>query len=194
MAYTPDKHHRRSIRLQGYDYSSEGLYFITLVCQNRAELFGEVRSSTVQLNAFGKIALEEWYHTARVRDNLEVHESVVMPNHLHGILEITQKKGENEVGAFRSPSHTIGAIIRGYKVATINKIKELIKESLGGNTESNGELLFAPTVEKILSLDYKIWQRNYYEHIIRNEQSYYRISEYIKNNPAKWEEDKLKIR
>lgn len=197
--YNPHRHHRRSIRLQGYDYSREGLYFITICCQDRAHLFGEVQNKEMLLNTFGKIALEEWLNTGIVRNNVIVHESVVMPNHLHGIVEITHKEGENEIGAFKSPSHTIGAIIRGYKIATIKKIKDSIRGSKDSKEDSSkgdckGELRFAPTaptVEKIKSLDFKIWQRNYYEHIIRNEQSYHRISEYIINNPAKWENDKF---
>src|SRR5690606_26303625 len=93
--YNPHLHHRRSIRLQGYDYNRAGLYFITICCQDRAHLFGEVRNRAMHLNTLGKIALEEWYHTETVRNNVIIHESVVMPNHLHGIVEITHQKGEN---------------------------------------------------------------------------------------------------
>lgn len=201
MSYNPHKHHRRSIRLQGYDYSGEGLYFITICCQDRAHLFGEVQNKEMLLNTFGEIALQEWLNSGIVRDNVVIHESVVMPNHLHGIVEITYQKGANQVGTFQSPSHTIGAIIRGYKIATIKKIKDSIegkKDNKAGSaidsSKDKGELQFAPTVstvEKIISLNYKIWQRNYYEHIIRDQQAYHRISEYIKNNPAKWQEDKF---
>ena len=204
MKFNPHKHHRRSIRLQGYDYSRDGLYFITICCQDRAHLFGEVQNKEMLLNPFGEIALQEWLNTNAVRNNVVVHELVVMPNHLHGIVEITHKKGEDEIGSFQSPSHTIGAIVRGYKIATIKKIKDSIEGSKGDSKgDSKGELQFAPTaptaptastastVGKIISLNYKIWQRNYYEHIIRDHQEYHRISEYIKDNPAKWEEDKF---
>ncbi len=100
---------------------------------------------------------------------------------------------------FKSPSHTIGAIIRGYKIATIKKIKDHI---LNSDSSSTGELQFAPTeiaptptpqTEEIIQLDFKIWQHNYYEHIIRNEKSYQTISKYIINNPAKWTEDKFNL-
>ncbi|MCJ1805739.1 transposase [Flavobacterium covae] len=257
MKYNPYIHHRKSIRLKGYDYSQAGLYFITLCCEDRAPLFGHIENGKMILNSFGEIALTEWYHTEQVRDNCVIHESVVMPNHMHGIIEITQKKGtEDEIGKFQSPSQTIGSIIRGYKIATIKKIKDLILEnnkdiiSTGEsqfapnkgelNSASNigeldfpsnkgeldfasnkgeldfasnkgeldfalstGELQFAPTefaptaptaptAEIIKSLDFKIWQRNYWEHIIRNENAYHRISNYIINNPQKWENDKLK--
>ena len=205
----------KSIRLKGYDYAQAGLYFITLCTQDRAHLFGEIKNGNMILNSFGELALKEWLHTADLRDNCQIYNTIVMPNHIHGIIEITFKKGgEKEIGAFKSPSHTIGAIIRGFKIATIKKIKDLIKkgesisnfsESLSDSGEfisSTGELQFAPTApieefaptaptEKIKSLNFKIWQRNYYEHIIRNQQAFNRIATYIDQNPKKWDEDKF---
>jgi len=189
--YNPEKHHRRSIRLQGYDYSREGLYFITICCQDRAYLFGEIAEGEMILNSYGEIAESEWRRTNEIRDNVELHEFVVMPNHFHSIIEIKFQKGNNEIGKFQSPSQTIGAIIRGFKIATIKKIKDFILISDKENM-STGELQFAPTpTEKIKELDFKIWQRNYYEHIIRNDQSYERISDYIRDNPKRWNKDKF---
>ena len=186
--YNPQKHHRRSIRLQGYDYSQEALYFITICCQDRTHLFGEIVDGKMILNSYGEIAQKEWLNTSKIRDNVVLHEFVVMPNHFHSIIEITFQKGNNEIGKFQSPSHTIGAIIRGFKIATIKKIKDYIL----GKEKSKGELQFAPTpTEKIKELDFKIWQRNYYEHIIRNEEAYARISDYIRDNPKCWNEDKF---
>lgn len=209
--YNPEKHHRRSIRLQGYDYSQEGLYFITLCCQDRAHLFGEIEDGEMILNNYGEIAQQAWQNTTDIRNNVALHEFVVMPNHFHGILEIKFQKGNNEPGKFQSPSQTVGAIIRGYKIATIKKIKDFILNrgelesdseragELDSSPKSTGELQFAPTVAptnaptaaKIKALDFKIWQRNYYEHIIRNEESYERISSYIRDNPKRWNEDKF---
>ncbi|UUV20891.1 transposase [Paenimyroides aestuarii] len=198
--YNPQKHHRRSIRLQGYDYSQEGLYFITICCQDRAHLFGKVVSGEMILNSYGEIAQKEWRNTSAIRDNVLLHEFVVMPNHFHSIIEIKFQKGNNEIGKFQSPSQTVGAIIRGYKIATIKKIKDYIlnigEKSSGRTSEkinSTGELQFAPIAptEKIKELDFKIWQRNYYEHIIRSEQAYERISDYIRNNPKRWNDDKF---
>src|SRR5690625_3384220 len=249
--YNPNIHNRRSIRLKGYDYSQAGLYFITICCQDRAHLFGNIENGEMKLNAFGKIAWEEWLATEKIRKNCKIHESIVMLNHIHGIIEILYKKeksseGESQfapaipsdIGKFKSPSQTIGAIIRGFKIATIKKIKDYIQENKedlekfniedipsGGelqfapkessqedsapkdsspddsaSKESDieksekremGELQFAPTTEKIINLNFKIWQRNYYEHIIRNEQAYYRIANYIINNPKNWKEDKF---
>lgn len=229
--YNPNIHHRRSIRLKGYDYSQAGLYFITICCQDRAHLFGNIENGEMKLNAFGKIAWEEWLATEKIRKNCKIHESIVMPNHIHGIIEILypseKRNSPSDIGKFKSPSQTIGAIIRGFKIATIKKIKEEINKresdsstrelEKGKSNSSTGELQFAPkesspdefaptesspddsaptefapTTEKIINLNFKIWQRNYYEHIIRNEQAYHRISNYIINNPKNWNEDKFK--
>ena len=194
--YNPQKHHRRSIRLQGYDYSQEGLYFIKICCQDRAHLFGEIVYGQMISNSYGAIAQKEWQNTSAIRDNIVLHEFVVMPNHFHSIIEIKFQKGNNEIGKFQSPSQTVGAIIRGYKIATIKKIKDFILISDKENISRGGwgELQFAPTTaptEKIKELDFKIWQRNYYDHIIRNEQAYERISDYIRDNPKRWNDDKF---
>lgn len=213
--YNPNIHNRRSIRLKGYDYSQAGLYFITICCQERAHLFGNIENGEMKLNAFGKIAWEEWLATEKIRKNCKIHQSIVMPNHIHGIIEILYKKEKSpesesqfasatpsDIGKFKSPSQTIGAIIRGFKIATIKKIKDYIQENKENlekfnikDISSTGELQFAPTefapTEKIINLNFKIWQRNYYEHIIRNEQAYYRIANYIINNPKNWKEDKF---
>ncbi|ATA73889.1 MULTISPECIES: transposase [Capnocytophaga] len=176
--YNSDIHKRRSIRLKGYDYSREGLYFITICCQNREHYFGEIVDGKMQLNEIGKIAYNEWINTETIRKNVVLHSFVVMPNHFHAIIEITHQcrgvlhtpnditlhtPNDNEKGVcntpLRSPSQTLGAIVRGYKSVVSKKI------------------------------GFSVWQRNYYEHIIRNEESYFKIHEYIENNPAKWEED-----
>lgn len=232
MKYNSEKHHRRSIRLKGYDYSQSGLYFITICVLNRHCLFGEIENDEMILNEYGKIAATEWINTESIRDNIRLHEYIIMPNHIHGIIEIIDRKGDCRgesqfaqnkddckgelqfaptaptapttaptaaptaptTTPFKSPSQTIGSIVRGYKIATIKKIKDSIKisdSSSSSSSSSKGELQFAPTAPTIKSLNYKIWQRNYYEHIIRNEKSYQRISEYIITNPQKWDIDKL---
>lgn len=208
--YNPQIHHRKSIRLKGYDYAQEGLYFVTICCQDRAHLFGNIMNGKMILNDYGKIATEQWESTERIRKNCALHEFIIMPNHIHGIVEILFKI-ENvnvKIGKFQSPSHSIGSIIRGFKIATIKKIKDFIQN------HGRGELQFAsgkftsgnptpgkstprkpaphPTpTEKIIQLNFKIWQRNYWEHIIRDEKSFQRISKYIINNPLQWQEDKF---
>lgn len=237
-AYNPKYHHRRSIRLKGYNYSQAGLYFITLCVADRLPIFGHIKNHILVLNALGKIALTEWENTALIRPNCVLHDFIIMPNHFHAIIEIKEsfekeisleresdidlgesQFGSNDTGelqfaptAFKSPSQTIGAIIRGYKGATTKKIKEILYSELlkkdSGNSEIKknseistgesqfalsdldlGELQFAPTAK--LNLKKSIWQRNYYEHIIKDERAYRNISNYIINNPLKWDEDKF---
>ena len=178
MTYNSKIHHRRTIRLKNYDYAQAGLYFITICCQDRAHLFGEIINGEMKLNDHGQIAYEEWKQTEEIRRNCFIHEFIIMPNHIHGIIEITCNKGEKElIGKFNSPSHSLGSFIRGFKIATIKKIKEkILKENLNSSNLSTGELQFAQTAtigsidptDYIKKLDFKIWQRNYYEHIIRD--------------------------
>lgn len=176
---------RQTIRLQSYDYSSEGAYFITIVTQDRISLFGKIIDGKMILNSTGKIAEEEWLNTKLVRPNISLGEFIIMPDHMHMILHIDfqNKKEEKEWNNSnpKSPSHTIGAIIRGFKGATTKKINLLLNNSTGG-------LLFAPT-EFIKN---KIWQRNYYEHIIRNQNDYDRIEKYIIKNPENFGKKKKK--
>ncbi|HUH26228.1 MAG TPA: transposase [Flavobacterium sp.] len=185
--YNPNKHHRRSIRLQGYDYSQAGLYFITICCEDRICRFGHVENGTMILNKYGQIAYNEWMKTPEIRPNVKLHEFVVMPNHIHGIMQLLDI-GRGELHSpdddklhlpddsrgvcktpLRGPSQTIGAIVRGYKSSVTKQINLL----------------------RAFDTPIKLWQRNYHDHIIRNEQSYQRISEYIKNNPVKWNDDKF---
>lgn len=159
--YNPKYHHRKSIRLKNYDYAKKGLYFITLCVKDRAHIFGEVLNGKMILNHFGKIVDTEWQNTPLVRNNIALHEHIIMPNHIHGIIEILFNKGENNkkrIGKFISPTESIGSIIRGYKIATIRKLKDYFKDNnLSFNSpglrsgesrfaaKSTGELQFAPS-------------------------------------------------
>ena len=197
--YNPDIHHRRSIRLKGYDYAKEGLYFITINCQSKSPLFGKIINDQIHLNTYGLIAHNEWLNNENIRSNCLMHEFIIMPDHMHGIIEITfnnQDIDKSSIGKFQSPSQTIGSIIRGYKIATIKKIKNkiLLASDEKGEKGEKGELQFAPTIDpddiyprkKIIALDYKNWQRNFHDHIIRDERAYINISNYIRNNPKNW--------
>jgi len=182
MKDNPNLHHRRSIRLKGYDYTQAGEYFLTLCTQERACLFGSIQDEVVKLSEFGEIVKEEWLRTALLRPDVELDDFVIMPNHLHGILALcrgTSRRDEKSlVGAygntpqrgkgipFRSPSGTVGAIIRGFKAASTKRI--------------NG-LRCTPGAP--------VWQRNYYEHVVRSEKDLERIREYIRLNPTRWPQD-----
>lgn len=184
------KHNRRSIRLKGFDYSKQGLYFITLCTNNREHIFGQIKDGTLELNQFGKIAYDEWLESTNIRNNISLGEFIIMPNHMHGIICIEKQiSTNNKIGEFKSPSNNLGAIIRGYKGSTTKKINQLKRKDTGVSQytpKDTGVLQYAPN--RIGS----IWQRNYYEHIIRTEKAFNNISNYIINNPKNWGKDKLK--
>lgn len=182
------KYNRHSLRLTNYDYSNKGLYFITICVENCVSLFGEVFDGELKLNLFGEIAKEEWLRTDQIRDNVQLHEFIIMPNHIHGIIKILFSKDEKksqELNQIKSPSQSIGAIIRGYKGATTKKIRELI------NNKVNVGLLKNDTdIVNTMDWSKSIWQRSFHDHIIRNKKDYCRIAEYIENNPFLWVYDK----
>ena len=166
MKFDPNKHHRRSIRLKDYDYSQAGAYFITPCVQNRRHLFGEIKDNVMICNAFGEIAYEVWQFMPERYDNIELGKFVIMPNHTHHILIINSDDNEK----------TLGEIVGAYKSLFVHHCLEYIKEN-----DLNIHLG-------------KVWQRNYYEHIIRNEKSYDCISNYIVNNPQNWDNDTFSSR
>lgn len=183
MTFNPDNNHRRSIRLKGYDYSQEGAYFITICTHDRQCLFGKIADGEMALNDAGIIAYDTWMETPRLRINVELHPFVIMPNHVHGIIvildniphEIPEHTGVLQTPTdvpLRSPSQTIGAIVRGYKASVTRQINASAKYNVSLRQQS-------------------VWQRNYHEHIIRNERSYYAICDYIINNPSRWDTDKF---
>ncbi|HOJ33530.1 MAG TPA: transposase [Candidatus Hydrogenedentes bacterium] len=216
MPYDPNRHHRRSIRLKAYDYTEPGAYFITIVTHERMPLFGDIVNGEMRLNEYGQIVRDEWLQTAVVRPYVVLHpdEFAVMPNHVHGMIWIVDTDadggdgGDNgddgnegdhgdDVGAQRrcaptpsgvppcgartltpprravggvTPNNVIagslGAIVRAFKSMTTRRI----------NTQRNTP--GAP-----------VWQRNYYEHIIRNESDLNTIRGYILENPLRWHLD-----
>jgi len=172
MKYNPENHRRRSIRLQGYDYSKLGAYFITICVQNRECLFGNVVGRTMVLADAGKIVADEWIKTSTIRGEIELGEWVVMPNHFHSILIITSRgtaQNSPKLEQFAKPiPGSIPTIVRSFKSGVTKRINEL--------RQTPGQ---------------KLWQRNYWEHIIRNESEWSRVRQYIQSNPAQWELDKL---
>ncbi|WP_455638391.1 transposase [Parabacteroides sp.] len=165
--YDPKIHHRHSIRLQGYDYSREGLYFVTICVQNRLNIFGEITNGEMKLNEKGKVVEKTWLDLPNHNPNIILDIFCIMPNHFHGIIEITGSVGAGSKPAQNSPNHSLSEILRQFKTFSSRRINQL-----SGKQGS-------------------VWQRNYYEHIIRNDISYNNIYWYIMNNPEKWEEDKL---
>ncbi len=243
MTFNSKLSHRKSIRLKGHDYSQKGLYFITICCHEKKHLFGKIINKKMILNDAGIHAKKCWLEIPSHFTNVILHEYIIMPNHIHGIIELvganqnspdivfdekhsndisnsiintvtnqyspdivfennqTSVISKNSINSFtnqysadmnknehvnvnvnngakninlcngaknisplRSPSKTIGSVVRGFKIGVTKWFRQ--------NTKTHD-----------------VWQRNYYDIIIQNEKSYFTISEYIENNPLKWNND-----
>jgi REP element-mobilizing transposase RayT len=125
MPYNPDIHHRRSVRLQEYDYSQAGLYFITLCAQNHECVFGNIVNGKMILNEYGKITNDCWLEIPQHYQNIVLHEFVIMPNHIHGILEIAANGVECAVGAnYYSPfsnNHNISPFSNKQNISSLSE-------------------------------------------------------------------------
>ncbi|MCC7447866.1 MAG: transposase [Anaerolineae bacterium] len=168
MPYDSLKYHRRSVRLQGYDYAQSGAYFVTVCTHNRECLFGEIVAEAMVLNPFGIIVQDQWDNLPRHYPHLELDAFVVMPNHMHGIIVLT-----DPVGAGLRPAPTT--------VPTIDKrygLPEIVRALKAFSARQINDCRESPGVP--------VWQRNYYEHIIRNEKALDAIRRYIEDNPLRW--------
>jgi putative transposase len=183
MKYDSQKHHRRSIRLQGYDYTQPGAYFVTLSTWRRVCSFGEVVQGEMRLSPQGQIANREWMRLGRRFSTADFSAFVVMPNHVHGIVvlnaDIRGAGGDRDhpnpdaypLRPYEGPrviSGSLGAIVRAYKASVTWRIHAM----RGGDGSP-------------------VWQRNYYEHILRDDNEYRQIIAYIQSNPRRWEADQL---
>ena len=209
--YDPNIHHRHSIRLQGYNYASAGLYFVTICTQNRECLFGEIKNGEMVLNDAGRM-VEQWYHKTQDKyPEIVCHEMIVMPNHFHCIWEnvgLCPNVGANPCvrppkqnhDTSQTGAHT-GAPLQiqpdGNNIVNDSDLVENVSESplstvVGWfKTMSTNEYIRGVKQMGWAPFDRKLWQRNYYEHIIRNDQSLWHISDYIINNPTRWQTDKF---
>jgi len=170
MEFDPKEHHRRSVRLKEYDYSQAGAYFVTIVTWQRECLFGEIEQGKMVLNEIGEVVREEWERTAMVRHNVKLGEYVIMPNHVHGVLVFV----DDGVGATRRVAPTSTTLQPRSLGAIMAQFKSIVTKRINGVQNVSGR---------------PIWQRNYYEHIIRNEREMDRIARYIESNPLRWTDD-----
>ncbi len=187
MKHDPEKHYRRSIRLKDYDYSQGGAYFVTICTHERECLFGATHDGESQLSDFGTIVQTQWLDSARMRREIHLDTFVVMPNHLHGIVfirkDISASVGatggrpnlpkQDQKGDRQSPlrargpgSRSLAAFVGGFKSACTRLINEF---------------RCTPGLP--------VWQRNYYDHVIRNEKALEAIGNYIAANPEQWAND-----
>jgi len=185
MSYNPDKHHCRSIRLKGYDYSQVGAYFVTICTQDRICWLGDVVDGEMRLNASGQMVCTAWNDLPNRYANIELDAFVAMPNHIHGIIILygrgescirpasgDQQTGDHKDRPYGTLNDSVGRIVQAFKSITthhyINGVRRHDWNPFSG----------------------KLWQRNYYEHIIRSEESLNHIRQYILDNPLRWEFDR----
>ena len=169
MKYNPAIHHRRSIRLKNYDYSQAGAYFVTICTQGRECLLGEIVNASTSLSQYGTIVQQVWEQIPHHFSSVNLDAAVIMPNHFHGIIVIARNDSpvhqnfRNALPKQESKIPTLGQIVAYFKYQSTKLINSM-RDMTG----------------------VKFWQRNYYEHIIRNETSLARLRTYIEKNPQKW--------
>ena len=192
MKYDPQKHHRRSIRLKGYDYTQPGAYFVTVCTYQRAKIFGEVINGEMKLSALGEIVREEWLRSAEIRKEIQIFEDefVVMPNHGHGIVWIVDTTaGAEGVRPDMERAHAMRPDpIRPDEFVQARASLRRVPRSLGSFMAGFKASVTSRAGRKLNMTG--IWQRNYYEHIIRNERELRNIRWYIRNNPFNWQSDR----
>ena len=156
---------RRSIRIKDYDYSQDGGYFITICLQNRELLFGEIVDAQMQLSIVGKMIQKWWQELENKFPNVVLGQYIIMPNHLHGIIHINWRTHRS--------APTIGDMVQWFKTMSTNEYIRGVKSG------------------KFTPFEKSLWQRNYWEHVIRNDNDLDHICEYIINNPYNWQNDDL---
>jgi putative transposase len=187
---------RQSIRLRGFDYSSNGAYFVTICSYQKEQVFGSITENTMCCNDWGDIVLEEWQRTSVLRDNVQLDEFVIMPNHVHGIIWINSP---TQTVAARRASPTNGELQKptfAQKELAISKghLHSTIKS--GPTSGSLGAIVgaFKSAVTKRINQSrglsgITVWQRDFWERVIRNDAELERIQMYIMNNPSQWLQD-----
>ncbi len=216
MSYDSQRHHRRSIRLKGYDYRQPGAYFITICTQDRACLFGTVVEGEMHINDAGRMVQRWWDELNRKFHNVQTDAFVIMPNHIHGIIIIHPVGADLCVRPENSCVHPENLCIRPENLCVRPKWNArpgdagVRTDARGAHTGAGGAHTGAPLPEIVRWLktmttnEYirrvkndgwtlfrkRLWQRNYYDHIIRNDESLNRIRRYIVENPLRWHLDR----
>ena len=160
--------------------SAPGEYFITICAYNRGCIFGDVINEEMRLSAVGNIVKGEWLRTATIRPNVELDVFVVMPNHIHGIIVLNEIYNMHGRGTSRR-----APTLERFGKPTSNSIPTIVRLFKSTTTKQINKIRYSPGLP--------IWQRGYYEHIIRNDKDLNNIRDYIINNPLKWMEDKENV-
>ncbi|OGQ81235.1 MAG: transposase [Deltaproteobacteria bacterium RIFCSPLOWO2_12_FULL_60_19] len=171
MKYDPEKHHRRSIRIRGYDYLQGGMYFVTICTRDRESLFGEVVDGGMRLNPCGEIARICWAEIPEHFPHAVLDLFVVMPNHIHGIVVV----GARHAVPLQSSPECFGKPIAGSIPTVVRSFKSAVAKRVNALRGTPG---------------IPVWQRNYYEHVVRDEESLNRIRQYVADNPTRWAFDR----
>jgi REP-associated tyrosine transposase len=170
-------YNRHTVRLREFDYAQNGVYFVTICTHEKECLFGDVQDAAIVLHEYGKIVQEELERSAEIREEMDIDTYIIMPNHVHVIVALFQADdskstvgasggtptGEGPLAPTLKP-RSLGAFVSGFKSATtvrINRRRNMPREP--------------------------VWQRNYWEHVIRNENELHKLRDYIQNNPQRWE-------
>ncbi len=170
MKYSREKYHRRSIRMRSYDYSNPGAYFVTICTWQKECMFGHIVDGEMRLNEFGAVLNECWNRLVNHYFHIELDECIIMPNHMHFIINIV-----DTVGAGFKPAPTMTSRKRHGLPEIVRALKTFSSKQINVIRTTQGR---------------PVWQRNYYERVIRNEKELFQIREYIQNNPRQWDLDK----
>jgi REP element-mobilizing transposase RayT len=207
MPYNPQKHHRKSIRLKGYDYSRAGAYFVTICTKDRRHLLGKIVTGEMVLSPAGEMVEQIWNEIPENYSDVDIDFSVVMPNHFHGIIILKDNDcvGAPLVGAQSIVSESAQSIV---SESAQSIVSESTQDERAGTrpaptkaytlSEIIGEFKSITTHEYTIGVktknwhrfNKKFWQPKFYDHIIRNEWDLNRIRKYIYYNPLKWEYDR----
>ena len=181
LTHNAERHHRRALRLKGYDCTLPGAYFVTICTQNRECLLGEIVDGEMHPNEAGRMVQAIWNELPNHYTGVQVDAFVVMPNHIHGIIVLSPMNLSVEAGpcACPDPGHPQGVAPTLSLPDVVHRFKSLTTARYRHGVARGGWPAF----------DRRLWQRNYYEHVIRNERDMDRIREYILNNPLRWAED-----
>lgn len=193
MPNTNNKYNRQSIRLKGYDYSQNGMYFITICAQNRACLFGEIIDKINILNDAGQM-VEKWYFELENKyKNAHCREYQVMPNHFHSIIEIINTDTERTDAQPATNAAENGGRPENewYGMHNVKTNASIFDMMDWFKTMTTNEYIRGVKNTNWPRFNKRLWQLRYWDHIIRNENEYFRIATYIKNNPLNWENDSL---
>ena len=199
MPFNREIHHRRSIRLRNYDYSQNGLYYVTICVNKKLELFGEISENKMKLNEPGKMISDLWMELPEKYSSVFLDEYIVMPNHFHGIIGIDDsvEATDNDINwgrhtglpLQRNPESGVGVDLCVNPNMELFKINGLPRFIRWFKTQATNKYIHGVDEKEWEPFYRKLWQRNYYEYVIRNEKDLENIRRYIRFNPINWDDD-----